>query len=141
MNEETKNALNEFIVSSIEAVKQGAEFVKEQVPMVLQEYIAWGIVSNAVMAVVFAAVLYGMYRVAKWAYDNTNDGMRKRGEEIGRYRDDFGYVMAITLSALASIVAASCMVSSISDALMAAVAPRVYLIQTFTEMMKGGGCQ
>ncbi len=47
---ENKDILNELLRTLLEGIQQAGAFVKEQLPLVLQEYVQWGVAEGVIMA-------------------------------------------------------------------------------------------
>ena len=62
MNEETKQALNDAIMASIEGLKTGAEFVSDQVPDVIMQLIIRDRVLLSLGVFVILAIWFTFYR-------------------------------------------------------------------------------
>lgn len=117
---DTRTIVNSFLTELLEFSKDAGAFAKEQVPLVLKEYIYWGIASSIVWMLPFLVMLYFSLRLWKWAV-----------HEIGE-SDGFSLVPAFVYTGI--------MVPGIVYNLLrltkAIVAPRVYLIETLSDLIK-----
>jgi len=116
----TKDIVNSFLTELLEFSKDAGAFAKEQVPLVLQEYIAWGIASSIVWLLPFLVMLFFSVRVWKWAVRVAEDS------------DGFSIVAAF----LYSIIMLPGLIINLLDLTKAIVAPRVYLIETLSDLIR-----
>lgn len=116
----TKDIVNSFLTELLEFSKDAGAFAKEQVPLVLQEYIAWGIASSIVLLLPFLVMLFFSVRVWKWAVRVAEDS------------DGFSIVAAF----LYSIIMLPGLIINLLDLTKAIVAPRVYLIETLSGLIR-----
>lgn len=75
MNEQTQQALNDFVTQAIGAAKAGAAWTAEQSPLLVQEWLRWYLADHAISAGIFLAVLVPLalvcrswWRKADWEY-------------------------------------------------------------------------
>lgn len=116
----TKDIVNSFLTELLEFSKDAGAFAKEQVPLVLQEYIAWGIASSIVWLLPFLVMLFFSVRVWKWAVREAEDS------------DGFSIAAAF----LYSIIMLPGLIINLLDLTKAIVAPRVYLIETLSDLIR-----
>lgn len=57
MNEQLQNTVNTVLQKAIEGATQGAEFLKDQIPDVIQQLLVWKLVENCLYAGVFASFI------------------------------------------------------------------------------------
>lgn len=117
---ETRDIVNQFLTELLEFSKDAGAFAKEQVPLVLQEYIAWGIASSIVWMLPFLFAAYFLPRVWRWAIECA-DGS-----------EGLSIFAAIAMSA----VVVSTVIYHVLEITKAVVAPRVYLIETLSDLLK-----
>lgn len=125
-----KAVLKEFFVSMLDGIKQAGSFVKEQLPLVLQEYIAWGFWSNLATCVVWLILLF----LAIWI----NIKMHK-AEWFKLDRDgdpSMTILVPILLSVAALLTLFLVFIPSLLEMIKTLVAPRVYLIEKIAELIK-----
>lgn len=118
---DTKTVIAEFLNQLLEFTKDAGAFAKEQVPLVLKEYIYWGIASSAVWLLPFLVMLYFSFRVWRWA-------IRELEESDGT---------TVLPAVVYSIIMIAGLIYNLLDLAKAVVAPRVYLIEQLTSMLKG----
>lgn len=124
-----KAVLKEFFVSMLDGIKQAGSFVKEQLPLVLQEYIAWGFWSNLATCVVWLILLFlaiwiniKMHK-AEWFEDSCGD-------------PSMAILVPIVLSITSLITLFLVFIPSLLEMIKTVVAPRVYLIEKIAELIK-----
>lgn len=117
----TKDIVNSFLTELLEFSKDAGAFAKEQVPLVLQEYIAWGIASSIVWLLPFLVMLFFSVRVWKWAVRVAEDS------------DGFSIVAAFLYSIILVLPG---LIINLLDLTKAIVAPRVYLIETLSGLIR-----
>lgn len=120
---DTKTVIAEFLKQLLEFTKDAGAFAKEQIPLVLKEYIYWGIASSVVWLLPFLVMLYFSFRIWRWAIDKIEES------------DWFSLVSAIAYTA----IMLPGILYHLLDLMKAIVAPRVYLIEQLTSMLKS--CQ
>ncbi len=130
--QETQDIINAFLSELLEGVKSAGAFVKEQLPLVLQEYITWGIVSGFLL---FASAIAVSFCVMKWVIPP----MRRRRDEL-RAKDSFGSMdynagIAVTTVITIGFFVAMFLVGLL-PAIKAMVAPRVYLLEELSKLVK-----
>jgi len=79
MNEELQKELAENLSTITEYVKQGAGFVQEQAPLLVQEMINYGIGSN-IFRLIMAIVILG---VGFWGFTNNSRDNKLNFDEVG----------------------------------------------------------
>ena len=67
MSDEAKKALEQFLIALLDGLKDGATWAKEQVPLVLQEKLAFDFVWALACVVFFLLALFVCWRTIKWA--------------------------------------------------------------------------
>lgn len=127
---ETKDILNEFLKTLLEGVEQAGAFVKEQLPLVLQEYVAWGIVEGAAMCILCSISVFVLCRlVVKWAVPSA-----KKASSNGDL--DIGYWMAAIIMAIGCVPISFIAINGLLSAMKALIAPRVYLIEELSKLVQ-----
>lgn len=129
---ETKDILNEFLKTLLEGVQQAGAFVKEQLPLVLQEYVKWGVVEGALKFVLLGLATYLLLRVAiKWAYAKAREI-----DARNNYDDSIGYWLAAIMLSLGAVPTAIQSIMGLMQAAKAAIAPRVYLLEELSKLVQ-----
>lgn len=124
---ETKNILNEFLQELLNGVRDAGAFVKEQLPLVLQEYVTWGIVQGVLMAIIGGIMMFIAWRMwSRWAWPNI-----KQDEE-----DGMGYIMAMVFLGLPLAGGGGLLLcEGVLSGIKALVAPRVYLLEELSKLV------
>lgn len=125
MDEQTKQALSEFIRKALEATEKAGEFAVEQAPLVVQEYIARGFAGAAFRAffslvLLIMAVLF-LQKGISYGNPEKYDHPGVLGLQVG--------------SATLTVVSAVWLYKNAYAALMIYVAPRVYVIESLRGML------
>ena len=132
MNEDTKTILNQFLSSLMEGLNKAGAFITEQLPLVLQEYITWGIVKGMI---VFIVGIAAMLSWKKWIYDPA----KIRLAELRR-KDSLDAMDVNMWIGVSGIVALTVLAVGIFCGLLPATkaifAPRVYLIEEISKLVK-----
>lgn len=132
MNEETKTILNQFLASLMEGLDKAGAFVTEQLPLVLQEYITWGIVKGVIVLMVGIAAMFSW---RKWIYAPA----KIRLAELRR-RDSLDAMDVNMWIGISGVVALTVLAVGIFCGLLPAAkaifAPRVYLIEELSKLVK-----
>ena len=115
----TRDIVNQFLSEMLDGVKQAGAFVSEQLPLVLQEYITWGIVSSAVYLVIPTTFFIFSKRVWKWAIKEADDSQ--------------GFSVAVAV--VPSVIAVIMFIYNLLDIAKAIFAPRVYLIDELSKLL------
>lgn len=120
----TNDIVNSFMTELLEFSKDAGAFAKEQVPLVLQEYVAWGAAEGITLFVLGAALIIGyVYGCRRWALQAADDG-----ESVA--------AIYIILGGMASIAASFAVFVGLMQAMKALIAPRVYLIETLSDLIR-----
>lgn len=120
------DALNEFAKFMTESLKQAKDFTIEQAPIVCKEVIHQAIAEN-VMSLVFGLFMLALaYPVYKW--------VERRVEKQDSYGCwGMGYIFGTLPLIIGGTLAT---ISSISELVKVAIAPRLYLIEYFAHLVK-----
>lgn len=129
---ETKDILNEFLKTLLEGVQQAGAFVKEQLPLVLQEYVQWGVAEGVLKFVLFGVATYFLLRVSiKWAYAKAREIEARKN-----YDDSTGYWIAAIFLFVGAVPTTIHSITGLMQAAKAAIAPRVYLLEELSKLVQ-----
>ena len=128
----TRDIVNQFLSEMLEGVKQAGAFVSEQLPLVLQEYIAWGILSNAIWAVAMLLGLYGAYRFIKMFIEK---GWHREKPSYSDHETVSPAILAPVFIGIIAVFVAIEAVSRLVTMCKAIFAPRVYLIDELSKLL------
>lgn len=130
--QETQDILNAFASELIEGVRNAGAFVMEQIPIVLQEYITWGVIKGLILFVAAIAVHFG---VRKWIVGPmriSREELRKR-ESLDVIDYNAGIIILTVVTVGLSI---AMFFVGLLPAIKAMVAPRVYLLEELSKLVK-----
>lgn len=131
MNEELKSRLIHYLDMLEDAGKKGAEFVSDQAPETVKQFVRWEILSNSIWTVACLAgiaAVTAIYFKVIWRYSANSLNVHEDGWFI---RGIFGAF------SIAGIVALSvCGMDHFIHAIKAYIAPNVFLIEKAAELLK-----
>lgn len=111
---------------SASVANQGTEFVSEQAPLLVQEYLHWIFWGSMIQAGINLAILIAMVFFARWA-----------GKKIYE-KDSDASMVCLILGILFCIPACFCAaqaIAGIMDAIKVLVAPRVIIVEKIAELV------
>lgn len=117
---DTRTIVNSFLIELLEFSKDAGAFAKEQVPLVLKEYIYWGIASRIVWMLPFLVMLYFSVRIWRWAIDSASES------------DGIEFLPTVIYTA----IMVTGIIYNALKLTKAIVAPRVYLLETLSDLIK-----
>lgn len=132
MNDQLQNKLTEVLTSAQAVGADAYEFVKAQAPVLAEEIIKWRVVElymNAACSLL--AVIAGLILcpLCVWCYRRQAKSNDIDGPFLG--------MLASSVCIVAFLIVGSCQLASSSKSLIQAkVAPRVFFIQTCSELLK-----
>lgn len=141
MNEQLQKALADILTMLSESAKAIGEGAQTEIPLLVQEYLRWGVASAALMLVFwlalggalhFAALKIRRKEVERWAYKPSGytSGITSTAHDM---KVVFGYfVLPIVGSACALFGG----VANIYTILKITVAPSVYLLETVVAALR-----
>lgn len=106
----------------LQYAQQAVEFSKEQAPLLAQEIVRWGVVSNAVEIALSGALIFCAFRYCKRLCDAA------RAAEDFSFREASSSILAVVL-ACAGGVSFFVAVDAVLAMTKAIFAPRLYLIE------------
>lgn len=112
--------LDQFLTELLDFAKDAGAFAKEEIPLVLKEYVMWGIVKGAVWVLPMLVVSWYMPRFWRWC-------VRQADSSDG---------MSILLLLIASVPWACVLMYNALVMTKAIFAPRVYLIEQLSELIR-----
>lgn len=125
MNEATQKQILEWFQQIAEGVKQGAQFIGDQAPLVVQEKIRYEIWSNFPFVFLCAACFVGLWigLVKFWR--------AAKKDKSGELWPIWWFVAVIGNGVIGTFL-----LSSINDVLLPLIAPRVYILQWIMKGLK-----
>lgn len=121
-----QEALNEFVTFMTETLKQAKDFTLEQAPMVCKEVIHWTIASNILCLLAGLIVLAATYPFYKFINRKIENQCSYDAWGIGHI---FGTLPLIIFGAVTIF-------ASVMEITKVVVAPRIFLIEYFTHLIK-----
>lgn len=122
VEDEVLKSAQSILESIAEATKSGAEFAKEQLPDIAQQYITWGIVDAAVGVIIYGVLTsifaWGSYKIF--------------------FNDDYDEFLRFIIALIGSCATAICLVSfftNLSNLILVTVAPKVWLIKNIVTLL------
>jgi hypothetical protein len=128
MNEQLQNTVNEVLLGAVEQAAKGAEFLKGQLPDVVQQLLMWNLVASLLMTAICSAGVIAAYLTTfKWA-DQTLD-------KYGRWKE--AKVAAAIGGGIAGALLTVTAIVQMFNALKIWIAPKVWLIEYAASLVKG----
>jgi hypothetical protein len=122
-----EDTVNQILQSAIEKASQGAEFLKDQIPDVVQQLIHWKIASNSLTVCLSILAILASYRIAtKWV-DLTPD-------EFGFWR--IPRTLAVIGGMGVSLLAALVGIDASFNLLELFFAPKVWLLEYAAHLVR-----
>lgn len=128
MNEELQRELKLWLTSLRDHAGRAEDFVLEQAPLVVREYVLLGRVESLLTVLALAIAVYGLARLCHW-------GVKQSGDHV--YGD--AAAPACILGGAGVILAGICLICSIHWAVVAWFAPRIYVLDYLVGLVKGNG--
>jgi hypothetical protein len=136
LNDQLQAALAEILKSLHAASQQVGEVAKEQLPLLVQEYLRWGFTSNALVACAFAAATVPMAVIGIRCY-RAGFAMVGTKDSHGYANDPFGWFMgASVMGALCAFTLLAGVGGAVYNMVQIAIAPRVYLLERVASLVR-----
>jgi uncharacterized membrane protein YjjP (DUF1212 family) len=123
MNEELKTRLNKYLDTLEQSLATGTDFVSDQAPLVVQEFLAWEFWTSFVFAVLFmlfsVAVVVATVKLARVTTEDVE-------EKAALY----------CIGTVVWFVPTLLLVVNLMDAAKVHMAPRVYLLEHIAELVR-----
>ncbi len=119
--------------SLIKAATEAGDFIKGQVPLVIQELLAYNTAMYAVYAVVWLALAVGL--VVVWRKTILVYGRGKAGSNYTNY-DEPGFCIPTIIGLAALVLLVLSLVDTVANLLKITLAPRVWLIEYAASLAK-----
>ena len=134
MNEKLEEQLSAFVSKAIEAAEQTGQFVLDQAPDLIQQFIMWHTARHAVLLVMSLLIPLIGYKIFK-AIGSKEEIRSYLGDVtkfFGRYYNDVGGVLALIFIFIGSIIVGIVMFSiNVLGLFKILIAPKIYLIEYF----------
>jgi hypothetical protein len=127
MENDLKAKLAEILTGIADNVGQLKDFAVEQLPDVAQQYIVYGRVLETAVFLIVCALSIVMIKICIWGAKQ----MRIKGENSGPLE-----VMSLLIGGFASLFLITVLFCQIKPFLMVWLAPKIYLIQGISSLIK-----
>jgi len=141
VNDNLQNTLNEILAALAKAAEQAGAVAQEQLPLLVQEYLRWGFVEALVtvllLAVLFCVAVTLAVRAHRWGGKACGCGQAfKPNGHTNYYCNDPGPCIGVILLGVAAAACCVGLFNHGSTALQIWIAPRVYLLERVSEMVR-----
>ena len=126
MNEELQGTLNEALVSVIESAASAKDFILAETPEVIEQLLLWKMIDSIVATLLGLAILYAVYRFARWGYRDANKDSYEQHEVL--------QVLGSVASVIAVPMGVWCALQL--QWLKILIAPKVYLLEYAAELVR-----
>lgn len=123
MTPELQKQLAEYLKALMDVGAKAGGFAADQLPLIVQEKILYGRVSETLQLLMFMAIVYASYRGVRW------------GARTDRF-DEFGVVAAIISGIVGVLFLIFTMIQTTYVA-MVWLAPRLYIIEWASKLATG----
>lgn len=131
MNLEEK--LEPLVLKAIEAIEQTGDFVIEQAPLVLQEFLMWRTVKDIFLLLLFILILISPILVKKMLPKADKNELRT-GKFLGKVVSADSWGFGFFISVFTTIIGIIGTVHYGLDLIKVTIAPKIYLIEYFTNL-------
>lgn len=144
LQDKSQDLLLSLVEKATGAIGKGADFLGEEIPLLVQELITFKIWEHSVMLVVFLSMLFLVYKVyiknLPLLINNSNNEYKRDTEAYPRKMDDFTATLVTVFGGVASflLITAGAIYGSnhLISLIKATVAPRLYLLEYAAELTK-----
>lgn len=132
MNDELKTRLVKYLDALEAAGRKGADFVADQAPETIRQFLTWTLVQRAGLCIMFAVLaavaLYIASKFWRWAQE---------AKAENEWESQFNCELGLTCFGLATTGLGIGSLVSLFGALKVWIAPNVFLIEWAAELVKG----
>jgi hypothetical protein len=133
MNEQVMKALTDMLTLSAEALKSGAQMAQQELPIVVKEYLAWGM-AEAITWATIGMIIVLLCALIGWK-SRKHFVAKNATSSSGHYYD--GDIVACWFAQSGvSLIGIVMVIVNGRTIIQIAVAPRVYLIEQISAMVK-----
>ena len=150
MNEEIEtqvlNNIDELLGFIKTGAQQAGDFVAEQTPLLVQEILKFNLYENLIYLFfiysIFTLLFYLTFiREYKWEYVENKKTKNRKNKIWGEVFEDgsdnaFGVGMGLTFPIVISTIVLLCNIPIIIESVKIVIAPRLYLIEYISELIK-----
>ena len=131
MNEEIEKGLESMLMKALELAEQTGEFVIEQSPILLQEFYAWHIASSIIGIICSFIVISIVIMYPRW-FGTVEESLYD--SQIGkRYYTEDAVIGFWIVHAVGAVTFITMFTINTIDLVKILIAPRLYLIDYFTQ--------
>lgn len=124
MTDETKRALEAFVLQIIDAAKSGAQWTAEQTPLLVQEWLRWQLAENVIhLFFAFIGVIFTVW----WL---------KRAKKFLEEDNPIGFIGGGVAALFGAMCGVAIIPVAIESIIKILVAPRVVVFEKFIELIK-----
>lgn len=131
---EKDKALAEAIRKTVEVAGQAKDFVLEQAPDVVQQYLAWHFWSSIIVAALMLVLCFTFLTLARvFLKKHREVEAQAKAERIAYYSNDWGVGVGVFC-----VMATAVMVPftiNVLEAVKIAIAPKVYLLEALAKLV------
>lgn len=131
MDQELQKQLVAVLAKLMDVAQQGATWTAGQIPPLIQEKIIYGRIEHTLGVVVCAFFIYCTYHAAGRSYRLAKESDDLGGEEIAG-------ILGVIGSVVGFLIAVAYGLSHLNWALMAWFAPRLFIVEWLSSLIKGG---
>jgi hypothetical protein len=135
MNEELQEQISTIVGKALELAEQTGDFVVEQAPLLIQEFLLWNLVEAAfwfTIQLIFIIVL--PFMAVRISGDvNAND--MNDTKILGRYYDldEVNVLLPVCSMIISTIILFTCVIPNALVMVKIWIAPKIFLIEYFTK--------
>lgn len=126
MDEATKQALNQFVAKMLSAAEQSATWTADQAPLVIQEWLRWELIINAVWSGIWLGAFVAVWMAsAKMIVLGNSD-----------HGDDDIIAAAWVIRVIFGVVFCGLSIGYALDSMKVYAAPKVVVLEYFASLVK-----
>lgn len=128
MNDTLQNTVNQVLQGAISQATKGAEFLREQIPDILQQLLMWNLAKDGLLVALAMLSVFIAYKATfKWA-----DQSRSSYDNEWKLPKIASAIFGIIASGITTVFA----VIALFDAVKILVAPKVWLLEYAAELVR-----
>ena len=134
--EEIMDQVNILLKEMVELLKQGKQFAEEEIPLVLQEFLTWGL-TNSIMWIVIGIMFFLLGRYLPYAWLKKEQTDEDDDKFFNRYCKDYqsdvvtGWIFFMVLGTIGACIT----IINLFNTIKILIAPRIYLIEWFSDII------
>lgn len=136
MSDEAKKALEQFLLSLLEATKEGAYRAAEQIPLVLQEKLRFALFSETIILLFTLAGMVLTVYLFRLISRRRDERVRIEGSAFYRLSGGDLYATGQVGCVALGVLSGVCCMLSIARVAKVLLAPRLYLLEWAMSLMR-----